>query len=177
MRLVVVTPFQRNLTDRAQRYRANREAPQGPKHCVFCGATKKLMVGHLDGHESHNEPENLAWTCRPCNTYHGNALKKARMGKRTRQFNPTRSGGAQSLGEWMQAVGAIRPHQYSYRNADLAAGSTMKTSDAVAMIRATPQYKRQEFAAQLGKHKGGRAARRGFGSAFLDLQSGENGTI
>jgi hypothetical protein len=38
----------------------------------------------------------------------------------------------------------------------------MKVSDAVAMIRATPDYKRSEFAAQMGKHKGGR---RGGGSS------------
>ena len=152
----------RNLTDRAQRYRANRNAPDGPKQCAFCGSKKQIMVGHLDGHESHNEPENLLWTCRSCNSLHGNALKRARMGKRTAQFNPTASGGASNLGEWVNAVGAIRPRAQgkvkgpvgsSDRNSSLVGSSTMSVSDAVAMIRATPQHKRQEFSAQLGRHR------------------------
>lgn len=170
MPLVVVTPWSNpplrsNLTDRAHRYRANAEPPEGPKVCAFCGSKTKIMVGHLDGHEAHNEPENLVWTCRSCNSFHANALKRARMGKRTAQFNPSKSGGASNLGEWAQAVGAIRPRAQrkgggkgsigtSDRNRDLV--SDMKVSDAVAMIRATPAHKRSEFAAQLGKHKGGR---------------------
>lgn len=174
MPLVVVTPWSNpplrsNLTDRAHRYRANAEPPEGPKVCAFCGSKTKIMVGHLDGHESHNESENLVWTCRSCNSLHANALKRARMGKRTAQFNPSKSGGASNLGEWAQAVGAIRPRSQgvvkgpigsSDRNASLA--STMKVSDAVAMIRATPQHKRQEFAAKMGRHKSGR---RGGGSS------------
>ena len=152
-----------NLTDRAQRYRANRNAPEGPKVCAFCGSKKQIMVGHLDGHESHNEPENLCWTCRSCNGYHSNALKRARMGRRTAQFNPTRGGGAASLGEWVQAVGAIRPRAQgkvkggvgsSDRNAGLT--STMKVSDAVAMIRTTPSHKRSEFASKLAAARSGR---------------------
>ncbi len=156
--------LRRNLTDRAQRYRANAEPPEGPKRCFMCASKSKIMVGHLDGHESHNEPENLVWTCRSCNTLHANALKRARMGKRTAQFNPTKSGGAYNVGEWAQAVGAIRPRAQgkygkgpvgsSDRNKDIT--SDMSVSDAVAMIRATPQHKRQQFAEALGKHKAGR---------------------
>ena len=156
----------RNLTDRAQRYRANAEPPEGPKRCFMCGTRaidasgdSRLMVGHLDGHESHNEPENLVWTCRSCNTLHANALKRARMGRRTAQFNPTKSGGAFNVGEWANAVGAIRAKRYPEnrgREGALGAASTMSVSDAVAMIRATPQHKRQQFAAALGKHKAGR---------------------
>lgn len=155
---VIVVRFnpshRRNLTDRALRYRANRNAPEGPKVCAFCGSQKQIMVGHLDGHESHNTPDNLVWTCRSCNTLHGNALKRARMGRRTAQFNPTKGGGASNLGEWIQAVGAIRPHKYPDKNAGLT--STMKTSDAVAMIRATPAHKRSEFASKLADSRRGR---------------------
>jgi len=151
---LVVVFFRENLTDRAHRYRANAEPPDGPKVCAFCGSKTKIMVGHLDGHESHNEAENKVWTCRSCNTLHGNALKRARMGKRTAQFNPSKSGGATNLGEWMQAVGAIRPHKYPDKNAGLS--STMKTSDAVAMIRATPAHKRSEFASKLASSRSGR---------------------
>lgn len=153
---VVVVRFnpRRDVTDRAQRYRANAEPPEGPKVCLFCGAREKLMVGHLDGHEAHNSPENLHWTCRRCNTLHANALKRARMGKRTAQFNPSKDGGASNLGEWMQAVGAITPHRYPDKNAGLV--SSMKTSDAVAMIRATPAHKRSEFASKLASARSGR---------------------
>jgi hypothetical protein len=155
--------WQPNLTDRAQRYRANAEPPSGPKVCAFCGSRTKIMVGHLDGNESHNDAANKVWTCRSCNSLHANALKRARMGKRTAQFNPSKAGGASNLGEWAQAVGAIRPRSQgkvkgpigsSDRNIGMA--STMKTSDAVAMIRATPAHKRSEFAAKMGKHKAGR---------------------
>jgi hypothetical protein len=149
-----------NLTDRAHRYRANAEPPAGPKACLFCGSKTKVMVGHLNGRESDNTPDNLHWTCRSCNTLHANALKRARMGKRTAQFNPSKSGGASNVGEWMQAVGAIRPHKYPDKNAGLT--STMKVSDAVAMIRATPAHKRSEFASKLASSRSGR---RGGGSS------------
>jgi hypothetical protein len=156
---VVVVNFPRrlvrNLTDRAFRYRANQKPPAGKKLCIFCGTSKKLMVGHLDGHETHNSDKNLHWTCRSCNALHANALKRSGMGRRTAQYNPSASGGASNLGEWMQAVGAIRPHKYPDKNAGLS--STMKTSDAVAMIRATPASKRSEFASKLATSR----ARRG----------------
>jgi hypothetical protein len=150
-----------NVTDRAHRYRAVRNAPEGEKRCLFCGSTRNVEVGHLDGHEEHGEPENLVWTCRSCNVVAANTLKNARMGRATHQFNPTKSGGASNVGEWAQAVGAIIPraqdgsHKFErspYRNEGLQAGSTMSTSDAVAMIRATSPAKRREFAAALGRH-------------------------
>jgi hypothetical protein len=159
--------LRRNLTDRAHRYRANAEPPDGPKVCLFCGTHSKLMVGHLDGHEGHNQADNLHWTCRSCNALHANALKRARMGRRTAQFNPTKSGGAFNVGEWANAVGAITAHQspdLRGKAGALGAASTMSVSDAVAMIRATPAHKRSEFAAQLGKHKSGR---RGGGSSDI----------
>ena len=136
---VVVVNFPRrsvqNITDRALR--------------------EQIMVGHIDGHESHTERDNLVWTCRSCNALYANALKRSGMGRRTAQYNPSASGGASNLGEWMQAVGAIRPHKYPDKNAGLT--STMKTSDAVAMIRATPASKRSEFASKLASSR----ARRG----------------
>ena len=137
--------------------------PEGSKHCVFCGASQKLMVGHLDGHEENTAPDNLVWTCRSCNALHGNALKRARMGRRTVQFNPTRSGGAYNLGEWVNAVGTITAHHSPDKRGSggaLAAASTMTVSDAVDMIRATPPSARSRFAAQLGKRKGSRGSAR-----------------
>ena len=157
------------ITDRGYRYRANNAIPEHPKVCAFCGARPqqvKLMVAHLDGHEENTAPDNLSWSCRPCNTVASNTLKNAGLGRATRQFNPTKGGGAANVGEWIQAVGAIHPRVQSGkregqfetkpRNADLS--SSMSVSDAVAMIRATPHHKRSQFAAQLRKHAGARAA-------------------
>ena len=78
--------------------------------------------------------------------------ENAGIGRLTKQYNP---GGAKNVGEWVQAVGAITPHQYSYRNQDIR--SDMPVSEAVSIIRATSQAKRAQFAAQLGKHKRSRA--------------------
>ena len=146
----------RNVTDRALRYRANANPPDGPEICCYCGSERFVEVDHVNGFEDDTEPENLVWACRSCNTSKGFALKNARMGRRTAQYNPTKSGGAANLGEWMQAVGAIVPH---VDRGDRGLSSEMSTSAAVAMIRATPQHRRSEFAAQLRKHGRGRRRR------------------
>lgn len=138
----------KNITDRALRYRANQAIPEHAHVCVFCGAKSKVEVAHLDGREENTSPDNLSWTCRPCNVIAGNVLRSNGLGRLTRQYNPTKSGGAANVGEWLQAVGAITPHNYSYRNQGLA-GSSMSVPDAVAMIRATPHSKRSEFASKL----------------------------
>lgn len=140
-----------NVTDRALRYRANEEPPEGPEICAMCGSKHFVEIDHVDGFEEHGEPENLMWLCRSCNTRKGIAMRNAGLGRRTHQYNP--SGGAKSLGQWLQAVGAITPH---IDRGDRGISSDMKVSDAVAMIRATPQWKRSEFAQQLNKHKRGR---------------------
>lgn len=148
-----------NPTDRAHRYRANATPPAGPKRCAFCGSKNTIEVGHIDGHEENGEPDNLIWTCRSCNVIAGNTLKNAKLGRRTRQFNPTKSGGAANVGEWMNAIGAIVPHKGAkYAGENYGIVSTMSTSDAVAMIRATPQHKRSEYAGKIGKTKSGRAS-------------------
>lgn len=142
------------VTDRALRYRANAHAPEGPEVCCFCGARKSIDVGHLDGHEENNEPDNLAWLCRSCNVASGNTMRQAGMGRLTKQYNPK---GATTVGEWVQAVGAITPHKgrkYAGRNYGLA--SEMPVAEAVAIIRATSPAKRAQFASQLGKHKSAR---------------------
>lgn len=117
--------------------------------CAFCGATKGLDVGHVDGHEEHDAPDNLTWTCRPCNVIAGHTLHNAGLGRKTRQYNPSKSGGASSVGEWLQAVGAITPH---VDRGDRGLASSMSVSEAVAMIRATPHHRRSEFAAKLRRH-------------------------
>ena len=143
-----MTATRPNLTDRALRYRANQTIPEHAKVCAFCGG-KQVEVGHVDGHEENGAPDNLTWTCRPCNVIASNTLRKAGIGRKTVQFNPTKSGGAQSVGEWMQAVGAITPR---IDRGERGLASSMSVPDAVAMIRATPHHKRSEFASELRKH-------------------------
>jgi len=153
------------ITDRAMRYRAQHSIPAHEKRCVFCGAPNRaqngarpfLMVGHVDGNESHGEPDNLSWTCRSCNSAASDVLRRAGVGRLTRQYNPTRGGGAANLGEWMQAVGAITPH---IDRGDRGLSSQMSVSDAVAIIRATPHSRRSTFAAELRRRAGARSSER-----------------
>lgn len=125
------------VTDRALRYRANANPPKGPKRCLFCGSTRNVEVGHLDGHEENNDRSNLAWNCRSCNTTLGAAFKKLGIGRRTRQYNPET--GAQSVGQWVQALQSLRGE----------AGAVMEPAAALEMVRATPADKRSEFASQI----------------------------
>ncbi len=134
------------VTDRAHRYRAN-ELAEGDC-CLFCGSTRFLVPDHWDGHPDHTNPENLEVLCKSCNTSKGAAFKKAGRGRLTHQYNPTKGGGAATVGEWLQAVGAITPH---VDRGERGLASTMSTRDAVDMIRATPQHKRREFAMKLGR--------------------------
>jgi hypothetical protein len=75
------------VTDRALRYRANANPPPGPRVCNFCGSRRNVEIGHLDGFEEHNNPENLVWTCRRCNTRMGIEYARRGKGRRTRQYN------------------------------------------------------------------------------------------
>lgn len=134
------------VTDRAHRYRANQLAPVAGKVCLFCGSTSFLVPDHWDGHPDHTHVENLEVLCKACNTAKGAAFKTAGRGRLTKQFNPTKGGGAANVGEWMQAVGSITPH---VDRGDRGLVSTMSTRDAVDMIRATSQSKRRDFAAKM----------------------------
>jgi hypothetical protein len=160
------------VTDRALRYRAVQLIPNHPKVCAFCGALPQqtpMLVGHVDGREENLEPDNLTWTCRSCNSVASNTLQNAGLGRRTRQFNPTKSGGASNIGEWMQAVGAITPH---VNRGDRGLVSSMSVPDAVAMIRATPHSKRSEFASRL-RHNPARQNLFGIGSRKSKEEQGD----
>lgn len=129
------------ITDRAKRYRAQKNAPAGNKRCYLCGAPPRgrtMDVDHIDGHEAHGNPENLAWACRSCNTAKGAHFAKKRRGKRTRQYNPSATGGgAKSLGAWMEAVLSLKGQ------------GTMPLSEAIALVHATPANRRSEFASMI----------------------------
>jgi len=129
------------ITDRAYRYRAASRPPPGKRICAFCGNRMHVEIGHVDGHEEDNRRANLVWTCRRCNVLCGNALRRAGLGRRTRQFNP-RSEGAKSLGQWLTAVSAMKGES-----------AAMDVSAAVDMIRMTPPERRSEFAEEIWRRR------------------------
>lgn len=124
------------MTDRL-RQRAVECRPAG-NHCLWCGATVRLMVGHVDSDESNGAQENLGPTCRSCNAKVGHVMKRHGMGRRTRQYNPRSTQGAQTLAQWMAAVMSMKgePDQ-------------MSVSDAVEMIHSTPASDRSHFAREI----------------------------
>lgn len=126
----------KNVTDRALRYRANATPPPGARQCCLCGGKKTVEVGHVNGHEEDSDPRNLFWTCRSCNVKSANTMRKAGIGRLTRQFNP--QGGAQTLGAWMNAISSIKGE-----------GGTMAIPEAVALIHATPAADRSRFAREI----------------------------
>lgn len=76
-------------TDRAKRYKANRDIQDDPKSgCLFCGSKRNLTVDHLSGDENDSDPRNLVWACKSCNTRKGVAFRKAGIGRLTHQYNP-----------------------------------------------------------------------------------------
>jgi hypothetical protein len=125
------------LTDRAHRYRANRNAPAGPRKCAFCGATKDVQVGHLDGHEENDDPDNLVWNCRSCNAILSHQFKKLGLGRRTRQYNPATS--------WQQY--------------GLAAAAMSGRTDAMPaevgreIVLSTPPAERSQFMKEIAAHR------------------------
>jgi hypothetical protein len=147
-------PRRGNLTDRAHRYRANRNV-SGPKVCGYCGGRRNLGVDHIDGHEEHGEPENLMWACKPCNVLKANTMRAAGMGRLTRQYNPVKVRGARNVEEWLEAVSLITPHKDHGGGLVTPIGTKLSVSDAVARVRATSKAKRSEFASELrGKGAG-----------------------
>jgi len=77
------------------------------KALLWCGATVRLMVGHINGDKSNGTPENSGPTCRSCNATVAHVMKRHGIGRRTRQYNP-RAEGAQTLAQWMAAVMSIK---------------------------------------------------------------------
>ncbi len=131
------------ITDRARRYRANQTPPPGPRQCNYCGRKPARDIDHVDGNEANGNPANLVYACRSCNTRKGVVFRNAGIGKLTRQFNPAQdSAGARSLGQWVQAVMAMRGES-----------SSMSVPAAVAMVQATPAARRSEFAAEIWKRR------------------------
>jgi hypothetical protein len=125
------------VTDRALRYRAHACPPPGVPICCLCGSERNVELGHISGREEDTSPANLFWTCRRCNVLCANTLRRAGIGRLTRQYNPSNQG-ATTLGHWLTAVMSMKGES-----------DAMTVPAAVAMIRATPPVRRSEFASEI----------------------------
>lgn len=138
-----------NLTDRAYRYRAAKEGPAGPKICGYCGSKRNIEPDHVNGFEDDNAGKNLMWACRRCNTKKGALFARLGLGRRTRQFNARRprrreatDRGAQTYGQWLYAVASAKGES-----------DAMTVPAAVEMIRATPEFRRTQFAYEIWRRR------------------------
>jgi hypothetical protein len=150
MKLVhIPNPSRPAVTDRALRYRAQRNPPPGARVCHYCGSDRNVEIEHVDGREENCNPENLTWACRSCNTRKGAYFARYGIGRKTRQYNPARGRGARTLRSWLNAVDSVQ-----------GAGGTLEPAEAIAVIQATPHARRLEFARELARVKALTLARR-----------------
>lgn len=118
------------ITDRAKRYRANRNPPPGPRRCGFCASRRSIDIDHVDGHESNDAARNKQFLCRSCNVSKGRVQARAGKGTRTAQFNPERP---PTFRQYVDAVLTLR--------GDIP-GNVGK---AARVLQATPPARRIEF--------------------------------
>jgi hypothetical protein len=128
------------ITDRAKRYRARQRIPKGERRCIYCGQPNARDVDHLDGQESNQTRDNLAWSCVSCNTSKGAAFARVGLGHRTRQFNP-KAQGASNLAQWVMAVLSIKGH------------GPWSIQEGVETIRATPASDRSAYAREIWRRR------------------------
>jgi hypothetical protein len=76
-------------------------------------------------------------------------IRRANLARRTRQYNPA-TAGAESLGQWLNAVLSLRGE-----------GGTMSVADAVAMVHATPASDRSRFAREIWDRRRSRYGSKG----------------
>lgn len=159
---IVDNPGVGGVSDRAWRYRAQKNAPPRSA-CYWCGRKKTpngrpLEVAHIDGREEHVERQNLGWTCRPCNVRVGAVLKNAGIGRLTVQYNPggvEAEHGIGSFPAWVYAVLVMR--------GDIeTSGSELR--ECVHLVKRTNPAKRAKFAGLLGAPARGNPSRRPTGA-------------
>jgi hypothetical protein len=137
------------LTDRGKRYRANHPdvAPEPPRVCFLCGLhsqnPRTVFVGHVDGNEAHMNPENLAWTCRGCNSRLLVFHKRTGRGSRTAQLNPT--AGANSFGQYALAACIM--------SGDCEPLDTMSQEQAYLIVKNTPRSDRSRYANEIWRRR------------------------
>jgi hypothetical protein len=126
----------RNLTDRAKRYRANRNPPPGPRRCNFCASRKNIDIDHVDGNEADDSPANKMYLCRPCNTTKGIVQARNRVGVRTRQYNP-------------HTLKIPTFAEFKQKAAVLLGVLPGDVGEATELVKATPPEKRSEYAGKI----------------------------
>lgn len=137
------------ITDRAKRYRAQVDILERNDRCKFCGnPSAALMVGHIDGDESHGEPRNLTYVCRSCNTKQAAHFTRRGAGRKTRQYNP--GPGALSLAQYLTAVMTLKGES-----------DQMTLSAARQLVRDTPAELRSSYASEIWRRRKARFGRRG----------------
>lgn len=129
--------MKRNVTDRAKRYRAQKNRPPGPRLCNFCSSRKNVDIDHISGNEAEGEIENLIYLCRSCNVSKGVTQARNKIGVRTAQFNPQK---------------AANFSQFKNFAAILVGKKKGNAAKATAAIRATPPRKREEYALRIAKN-------------------------
>jgi hypothetical protein len=130
------------ITDRAKRYRANAGRKKA-RLCAFC-ANPVMDVDHISGDEADGEPANLIDLCRSCNTRKGIVQKRARIGKRTRQYNPEAPARQPTFEEYTAAVAILR--------GDVPA-NYLQVRKAGATIQATNDSRRAAYTRQIQASK------------------------
>jgi hypothetical protein len=120
----------------------------------LCGSKQNVEVGHVNGYEEDSEPANLIWNCRRCNVLSANRLRKAGIGRLTRQYN-TASEGAKTLAQWLTAVMSMKGES-----------DVMPVASAVEMIHATPPARRSAFATDIWSKRRERGTDRGDAAPF-----------
>jgi 5-methylcytosine-specific restriction endonuclease McrA len=132
---VIRNPFYKpveEITDRAKRYRAaaKKNRPAAPKQCNYCGRKKNVGVHHVDGSEDDFSRRNLQWACKSCNARIAVVTKRAGLGRRVAQYNPSRRA---SMDQYAAAIKVMRGEF----DGDV--------SHAIATIRATPASVRSAY--------------------------------
>lgn len=153
------------MTDRAKRYRAQRNKPNGPRRCNFCASRKNVDIDHIEGDEDDGAPENLMYLCRPCNTRKGIIQARHRIGRRTEQYNPESGAAraARSLKEWKAASEIVLGY---------TPGSVRL---ATAILRNTSPAKRKIFGDQLERNPAPTFAQYAYGVSIHQRKAHDEG--
>lgn len=131
------------ITDRQRRRRARAIMRQtgNQKRCLFCGSSRNIRVHHLNGNESDEDPSNLGPACHSCNVRIGWTLRRSRIGRPVDlEYKNPDAKPARNLAQWVMAVKSLHGES-----------SDMTARQAIAMIRATPAWRRSQFAGDIWK--------------------------